>query len=220
MKKFLLLIPMMLLVACSSKVTPSNSGDNTSHDDTSSDSSTDSSSLDPEVYGTVTTVFKGNDGSMFHAGSQLSNDGPKNATIELFDGFCTGLTAASCAYQAIGGNDALTSLTIGSGTKAGNITFTFTHQIVKVDVTLQTYYNSYTSQGVDYFSVDSNSEITIEDTNFTLSVEDPSVAPQEVNKTIELATAKNTINMFNQTPTDNKHAHRVYVHSMTLTYLK
>lgn len=217
MKKLLFLIPMMLLVACSSKAAPtSNSGDNTSHDD----ASTDSSSLDPEIYGTVTTVFKGNDGSMFHAGSQLSNDGPKNATIELFDGFCTGLTAASCAYQAVGGNDALTSLTIGSGTKAGNITFTFSHQIVKVDVTLQTYYNSYTVQGVDYFSVDPNSEITIEGTNFTLPVEDATVAPQEVNKTIELATAKNTINMFNQTPTDNKHAHRVYVHSMTLTYLK
>ena len=122
-KKLLLLLPVfVLLVGCSEKENAVTSSTNGTESDASDTSMSESSSESKEdlVSGHIVVTFKGSkDRSNMNSGAQLSNAGPKNATIALFntdEEILEDLEAEKVAYQRVGGDGTgITSLTIGSG---------------------------------------------------------------------------------------------------------
>ena len=221
-KKLLFLLPLMCLVACSSRGTSSsaNSDDTSSpsSNDTSASSDSSSDDFDDETkYGRKTITFKG-DASRegMNSGSQIGTEKFTTAVTSLFnkdDGdFLTSIGGAHCSFQIVN-TTAMTSLTVGTGSYAGNIIFNFSKNIVKLDFTIQTYhkYDSYHEN----YSIDTSAEITVEGVQYDMSVSGNTTIPQEQNKSQKLATPKKSVEFSN-----SEEKHRVYIHELTLTYLK
>ena len=177
---------------------------------------------------TKTIVFKGDKTRAgLGSGSQLGTSAFDNALTSLIneqsDNALTALGGNKCAMQLVGGDSAAdTSLTIGTGSYDGLIYFTFSLDIVKIDVTIQNYYKAYTGG----FSIDNAAELTIcsyspngdgtviESKEVSLATEDVTNVPEEKQESLELNEKTNTIAFFN-----NAEKHRTYIHSLTITYL-
>lgn len=201
-KRLLFLLPLICLVACTSK---------------GQESSNNSDSLEPEVFESKTVVFKGaSDRTGMTQGSQLGDDKFNNAVTALFnkddENFLTNLSGVSCSFQPVN-DSSVTSLTIGTGSKAGNITFSFSKDIVKLDFVLQTYhkYDSYHQT----YSFDKDAEITVEGQHYDMSIASLDNPPENKNESLKLESPKNSVTFSNSDA-----AHRVYVHSVTLYYEK
>ena len=224
-KKLLLLISVfILLTGCSSKkneVTSSINSDNDSvsesvnSDSKSSKESSEESSSESEVLNTEHKLitFKGsNTRSNMQGGAQLSNAGPKNATIALFNDEKTilnDLTATSVTYQRFGGDSTgLTSLTIGTGSAGGNLQLDFNVQIVEIKVKIQAYFNQYNGGT----SSDANAEITINDNYYELS-NDGNVVTEEFEKTIAL------YKVTSLTFSNDEGKQRTYINELDITYV-
>ena len=211
-KRILFLLPLITLIACS----PSKNGESLKPPYSDSDTSSEEP-LDPALYGTKTVVFKGaSNRTGMTQGSQLGDDKFNTAITSLFNeddpGFLTNLSGASCSFQPVY-DSSVTSLTIGTGSKAGNIIFTLSKDIVKLDFVLQTYhkYVEYTQT----YSFDKDAEITVEGQHYDMSIASVDNPPENKNESINLANPKKTIEFSNSDA-----AHRVYVHSITFYYEK
>lgn len=210
-KRILFLLPLIALIACS----PSKNGE--SLNPPSSDDSTSSDSLDPELYGTKTVTFKGDSSRTgMTQGSQLGDEKFNTAVTSLFNeddaGFLTNLSGASCSFQPVY-DTSVTSLTVGTGSKAGNIIFSFSKEIVKLDFVLQTYHK-YIEYSHSY-SFDADAEITVEGQHYDMSIASLDNPPENKNESLTLESPKNSIEFSN-----SEAAHRVYIHSITFTYKK
>lgn len=230
-KKLLLLIPFfVLLISCGNSTNTVKSSTNDTSDSSiseessqtptsSSESSQSEESSSSSLEDTITqkVTFKGpNTRSNMNSGAQLTNDGPKQATIDLFNEtgeILTGLEASKVAYQRVGGDaTGITSLTIGSSSAGGSLSLTFNVQIVEIKVKIQAYYNCYTSQGNDVTASDQNAFISIEGEEFDLSNAGNEI-PGEYEKTISID-KKNTLSFSN-----DGEKQRVYIHELEFTYL-
>ena len=215
-KKLLFLLPLICLIACTSK------GQEHSHNseplNPSSDSTPSSSdSSEQETYETKTVVFKGaSDRTGMTKGSQMGTEAFTTAVTALFnsdsEGFLTSIEGASCAFQNVDvSNGPITSLTVGTGKYAGNIKFNFSKQIVKLDFTIQAYhsFNDYQNQ----YNMDTDAEVSVEGTKYDLSLTSTDDPPEEKVEHLTLTTPKNNIQFSNEAG-----GHRVYIHSVTLYY--
>ena len=215
-KKLLLLLPVfVLLVGCSEKENTVTSSINGTESDVSETSMSESSSESQEDLVTAHKVvtFKGSkDRSNMNSGAQLSNAGPKNATIALFntdEEILEDLEAEKVAYQRVGGDGTgITSLTIGSGSAGGDLKLFFKVEIVEIKIVIQAYYNVYNGG----MSVDTNAKVTIEDNEYDLS-SDGIAVPEEYEKTITLNKVK-TLEFSN-----DGEKQRTYIHELDITYV-
>lgn len=215
-KRFLFLLPLIYLVACTPIKQKESDSLNPSSDDTNPSSE---ESFDPELYDTKTVVFKGDSKRTgMTKGSQIGTEAFTTAVTALFndggEGFLTSIEGASCAFQNVDvANGPVTSLTIGTGKYAGNIIFNFSKEIVKLDFTIQAYhsYNDYQNK----YTIDTAAEITVEGTKYDLSTTDTDNPPEPKEEHITLPQGKNSIEFSN-----SDGAHRTYVHSVTFTYKK
>lgn len=216
-KKLLLLLPVfVLLVGCSEKentVTSSTNGTESDISETSESESLESESQEDLETAHKVVTFKGSkDRSNMNSGAQLSNAGPKNATIALFntdEEILEDLEASKVAYQRVGGDGTgITSLTIGSGSDGGDLKLFFKVEIVEIKVVIQAYYNVYNGG----MSVDTNAKVTIEDNEYDLS-SDGTAVPEEYEKTITLNKVK-TLEFSN-----DGEKQRTYIHELDITYV-
>ena len=211
-KSLLLLIPLILgLGACTNQKTPDipdipdtpNSGETASY----------------------TITFRGDENRTgWSGGSQISNSTFKTALEELVNSqtnnSLTAIDGEKCAAQPVGESD--TTLTIGSSSSKGYVYFTFSLDIVRIDVTIQNYHKVYNGG----FSLDSEAELTmcsyspvgngtvIEGKEVDLKVKDTKTIPEERQESLELKEKTTTIAFLNK-----QSQHRTFIHSLTITYV-
>ena len=182
---------------------------------------------------TKTIVFKGDKSrSGLTSGSQLGTSAFDAALASLInsqsDNSLEALGGDKCASQLVGGESASdTSLTIGTGSYAGLIYFTFNLDIVKLDFTVQNYYKPHHDyeHNVDVSGLDTSAELSVcsyapagetksEVTNFDLSSTDEVSVPEEKEESVSFKESTKTIGFFNSGA-----KHRTYIHSLTVTYI-
>ncbi len=177
-------------------------------------------------------VFKGDKNRTgLTGGSQLGDSKFDTALTNLInnqaDNTLTALGGQKCGTQLVGGDAGSdTSLTIGTGEYDGLIYFTFSLDIVQIDVVLQNYYKPHHDfeTDKDVTGIDVNAEMVMcsyssvdgvkESKEVNLATEDAVSIPTERNETLKFKESTNTIAFYN-----NAAEHRTYIHSLTITYL-
>ena len=245
-KKLILLIPFLMVIsACnnaqetvipssseemseSSEKETSTSIEESSEEESSeeqsseSESSEEQSSEEEPNHETKTFVFKGaSSRPSLGAGANLSDTSPKNAFTALFNGeeeLLHDFTSESVTFQLVGHqDDGITSLCIGTQKYDGKITLNFNVPIYKISFELENYYKKFNSGGTEQINYDSNSEVTVTlgnglaTENYDLGVE--SYEQVLVNGELKVSGSTNEVTFSNSAA-----QHRVYVHSLTITY--
>ena len=248
MKKQLFLIPiLMLLMGCNTQQASSKqeepskeeksseiisseekSSEVVSSDQSSEEASSSSEEVPPEPGTEVTKkiTFKGdNKRPGFSNGAKLDEEG-KGAQPEfykLFNGesgtLLESISSTKCFFQAHGGNaSGISTLCIGSSKADGSLELNFGYSIKSLTVVAQAYYNQYTIQGTDYFTVDQNVKLKVN--GGAISV--PSTegeTPSELTKEYSFAGDGVTQLVFESVDSVEGASKRVYINEITITYV-
>lgn len=188
-----------------------------------SESSEEQSSEEEPNHESKTFVFKGSSSRQsLNAGANLEDTNPKNAFTALFNSeeeFLHDFTSSCVTFQLVGHqNDGITSLCIGTQKYDGEIALNFNVPIYKISFELENYYKKYNSGGSEQINYDSDSEVTVTLGN-GLATENYDLGAETYEQVLvngELTTSGTT----NKVTFSNSAAqHRVYVHSLTITYV-
>lgn len=210
MKKLLLtLVPVLLLAACTAKksAVPEGGEDDPQGEDT----------LQPSE-DILSLTFKGeSDRSGFTPGASVFNQSCQNALKALFGTYLDnnedkGISGESCAFQYVGGEAThTTSMTIGSSSYGGNVTFNFNYDIYKVEYKIQNYYKAYSGG----YTLDSGAYLYVEDKKEDLAFTDTTVAPPEKTGEYVYTERKKTLTFHNDGGNQ-----RTYIHEFKITFAK
>ena len=187
--------------------------DDSSSSNSSEDSSDDSDqSQEPAEIITETYDFTG---TTISDGSHLDDSTPMEKLYSYMNkdsSYVTDIVATKCDFKAVPFDDnGRTVLCVGTGSYAGAITFTFTHQIQQISLVLQGYYKYIAYY--DSYSMDANAKIYVNDFdepyNLGSTDENP---PEKVTVDITFDELTNQISLYNLDA-----AERSYVFQMDVT---
>ena len=247
MKKQLFLIPiLMLLMGCntqqvsskqeehskeeSSEVISSEekSSEVVSNDQSSEEASSSSEEVPPEPETEVTKkiTFSGPNtrtGLGNNSDLDIAGKGAQPEFYKLFNGesgtLLESIASTKCGFKARGGNaSGISTLCIGAAKYDGSLELNFGYSIKSLTVVAQAYYNQYTIQGTDYFTVDQNVKLKVN--GGTISV--PSTegeTPSELTKEYSFAGDGVTQLVFESVDSVDGASKRVYINEITITYV-
>lgn len=212
MKKYLYLLPIVLLIsACVAK-------SNNTQPETPTEPDTP---VEPEityVEKQETFTFKGSSSREYmYGGANVFTPNPLAALKSVFgtlldDTNEEGITGSSCTFQFVGGESSgITSLCVGSSSYGGEINFKFKYDIKEISFKIQNYYKIYNG---DQLNVDTNANLTVEGVNYTLPTSG-TVNPEEVTHSYTLPTKKKVLSFSNTAAKQ-----RTYINELTITYLE
>lgn len=212
-KKLFLLIPTFLLVTGCNQTQQTSSV--TSDEPISSESISESESEEVEHYGQYTVCLLD---TQINAGSKVDDESNKEKFIALFNGLLSDCSPSNIFFQKYGGDANRSCFCIGSSSTGGSIDFVFTNKVKSVQVKAQNYYNHWsytTAEGlVEGFNIDTEAEFTIDDTSYTLPVEDANSVPPISPITHTFNQSKNRFRISNSDA-----EHRVYFTEMVIRYV-
>ena len=210
-KKLLFSIPLVLLLTgCNIKnkdnVSVSNREDSSSPESESSSSS--SSSVSPS---TLSYTFNFKEVG-FNDGTNVSNKATEFLQfLNKDEEIVTSVSSDNCFYHGTGSSGTPTSLEIGTGSYAGSITFNFKYEVSKITFSIQGHHkwNSHDS----IWSLDADSQITVEGQTFNVGSVDTSKEPEIEEHEITIASPHKEIIFSN-----NGDHQRTFLHSLTIEY--
>ena len=199
-----------------------------SSDQSSEEASSSSEEVPPEPGTEVTKkiTFSGPNtrtGLGNNSDLDIAGKGAQPEFYKLFNGesgtLLESIASTKCGFKARGGNaSGISTLCIGAAKYDGSLELNFGYSIKSLTIVAQAYYNQYTIQGTDYFTVDQNVKLKVN--GGAISV--PSTegeTPSELTKEYSFAGDGVTQLVFESVDSVDGTSKRVYINEITITYV-